>query len=228
MKSQKETKTSLQSHGRWYNDACGTAFALELLGERWSLLIVRELLFGGRRFSDLRASLPGLSAKSLTERLSGLEEAGVVRRSELDQLPGVSVYELTEWGKRADVAIIELGRWAAMSPHHNPTLPLSPVSLMLSFRTMFDPQLAAGLSLVGAIVIGAERFAVTVSAGRLAIRRGRADAAQFTLSAPSAMTLAAAVYGKQPFAELAHLRVEGDEAAARAYVGLFHLPKKLG
>lgn len=228
MKSQKETKTSLPPHGRWYNDACGTAFALELLGERWSLLIVRELLFGGRRFSDLRASLPGLSAKSLTERLSGLEEAGVVRRSELDQLPGVSVYELTEWGKRADVAIMELGRWAAMSPHHNPTLPLSPVSLMLSFRTMFDPQLAAGLSLVGAIVIGAERFAVTISAGRLAIRRGRADAAQFTLIAPSAMTLAAAVYGKQPFAELAHLRVEGDEAAARTYVGLFHLPKKLG
>lgn len=227
MKLQKETKASLQPHGRWYDDACGTAFALELLGERWSLLIVRELMFGGRRFSDLRASLLGISAKILTERLAGLESAGVVRRREFDRMPGVNIYELTEWGQKADSAIMELGRWAAMSPRHNPTLPLSAVSLMLSFRTMFDARLAGGLSLVGNIVVGPERFTVTVSAGQLAICRGRCDAAQFTLSAPSAMTIAAAVYGKAPFAELDPLEVQGDEAAARTYVGLFHLPKKL-
>ena len=227
MKLQRETKASLQLHGRWYDDACGTAFALELLGERWSLLIVRELMFGGRRFSDLRASLLGISAKILTERLAGLETAGVIRRSELDQLPGVSVYELTDWGKKADSAIMELGRWAAMSPRHDPTLPLSPVSLMLSFRTMFDARLAGGLSLVGVIVIGPERFTVTVSEGKLEICRGRCDAAQFTLIAPSAMTIAAAVYGKASFAELDRLEVQGNEAAARTYVGLFHLPKKL-
>lgn len=227
MKLQKETKASLQLHGRWYDDACGTAFALELLGERWSLLIVRELMFGGRRFSDLRASLLGISAKILTERLAGLETAGVIRRSELDQLPGVSVYELTDWGKKADSAIMELGRWAAMSPRHDPTLPLSPVSLMLSFRTMFDARLAGGLALVGVIVIGPERFTVTVSEGKLEICRGRCDAAQFTLIAPSAMTIAAAVYGKASFAELDRLEVQGNEAAARTYVGLFHLPKKL-
>jgi len=227
MKLQKETKTSLQPHGRWYDDACGTAFALELLGERWSLLIVRELMFGGRRFSDLRASLLGISAKILTERLAGLESAGVVRRRELDQVPGVNIYELTEWGQKADSAIMELGRWAAMSPRHDPTLPLSAVSLMLSFRTMFDARLAGGLSLVGNIVVGPERFTVSVSDSQLAICRGRCDAAQFTLSAPSAMTIAAAVYGKVPFAELDPLEVQGNEAAARTFVGLFHLPKKL-
>ena len=69
MKLQKETK----AHGKWYGDACGAAFALELIGERWALLIVRELMLGPRRFSDLRASLPGISAKVLTERLEGLE-----------------------------------------------------------------------------------------------------------------------------------------------------------
>lgn len=228
MKLQKVTVSSLSPHGRWYDDACGTAFALELLGERWSLLIVRELMFGGRRFSDLRASLPGISAKVLTERLEGLEAAGVVRRSELDQVPGVKVYELTQWGKMADSAIMELGRWAAMSPRHDPTLPLSPVSLMLSFRTMFDARLAAGLSLVGVILVGPESFTVNVSDGKLAIRRGRCDTAQFTLSAPDAMTIAAAVYGKVSFAELDPLDVHGDGAAARTYVGLFHLPKKLG
>src|SRR3954468_15141234 len=98
MKSQKIIRSEEGLRKRWYDDACGTAFALELLGERWSLLIVRELMFGGRRFSDLRASLPGISAKVLTERLEGLEAARVIRRGELDQAPGVKVYELTEWG----------------------------------------------------------------------------------------------------------------------------------
>jgi DNA-binding HxlR family transcriptional regulator len=227
MKLQKETTPSLQSHGRWYDDACGTAFALELLGERWSLLVVRELMLGGRRFSDLRASLPGISAKVLTERLEGLEAAGVVRRSELEQAPGVKVYELTEWGKKADSAIMELGRWAAMSPRHDPTLPLSAVSLMLSFRTMFDARLARKLSLVGVLMVGAESFTVKVADGKLAIRRGRFDAAQFTIAAPDAMTIAAAVYGQASFAEIDQLEVQGDKAAARNYVGLFHLPKKL-
>ena len=73
MELQKETESSDARHGRWYEDACGTAFAMELVGERWSLLIVRELMLGGRRFSDLRASLPGISAKVLTERLGSLE-----------------------------------------------------------------------------------------------------------------------------------------------------------
>ena len=228
MKLQKVTNASLQQHGRWYDDACGTAFAFEILGERWSLLVVRELMFGGRRFSDLRASLPGISAKVLTERLAGLEAAGVVRRGELDQTPGVKVYELTEWGRKADSAIMELGRWAAMSPRHDPTLPLSPVSLMLSFQTMFDSRLAGGLALVGVLLVGPESFTVTVSECELAIRRGRFAAAQFTLIAPDAMTIAAAVYGKASFAALDHLEVQGDAAAARTYVGLFHLPKKLG
>lgn len=79
MKLQKET----ESHGKWYQDACGTAFAMELVGERWSILIIRELMLGGRRFSDLRASLPGISAKVLAERLAGLEAARVLVRRKL-------------------------------------------------------------------------------------------------------------------------------------------------
>lgn len=227
MKLRKETKPSLKLHGKWYDDACGTAFALEVLGERWSLLVVRELMFGGRRFSDLRASLPGISAKVLTERLEGLEAARVVRRSELDQAPGVKIYELTAWGQKADTAILTLGRWAAMSSRHDPTLPLSPVSLMLSFRAMFSARRARGHSLTGVIVIGPESFVVTVDGGRLAIRRGRCDDAQFTLVAPDAMTIAAAVYGKTPFADLENLEVQGREAVAQTCVDLFHLPRKL-
>ena len=109
---------------------------MELVGERWSLLIVRELMLGARRFSDIRASLPGISAKVLTERLTSLEEAGVLVRRQLPPPGKAQVYELTEWGYAAEPLIQELGRWAAQSSAHDPTLPLSPVSLMLSMRTM--------------------------------------------------------------------------------------------
>ncbi len=84
MKLQKETKGAV-SHGKWYSDACGTAFALEVLGERWSMLVVRELMLGPRRFSAIRAALPGISAKVLTERLETLAEWGV-----LDKIPAAA------------------------------------------------------------------------------------------------------------------------------------------
>ena len=87
---------------------------MELVGERWALLVVRELMFGARRFSDLRANLPGISAKVLTERLAGLEEAGVLNRRKLPPPVSAQVYELTEWGYRAEPLVQELGRWAAM------------------------------------------------------------------------------------------------------------------
>src|SRR5215831_17234751 len=101
MKLQKET----MKHGKWYDDACGTAFALELIGERWSLLIVRELMFGGRRFSDIRAGLPSISAKVLTERLEGLERAKIVQRRQLPPPIAAQVYELTRWGYASETAI---------------------------------------------------------------------------------------------------------------------------
>src|SRR3546814_21061611 len=128
MTLQKETKRL----GKWYDDACGTALALELLGERWSLLIVRELMFGGRRFTDLRAGLPGISAKVLTDRLEGLEQAGVVQSRQLPPPAATQIYALTEWGYQAADANTALGRWAAASPDHDPPLPLSAASLMRS------------------------------------------------------------------------------------------------
>ena len=227
MELPKETSSTQARHGRWYDDACGTAFAMELVGERWSLLIVRELMFGGRRFSDLRAALPGISAKILSERLGAMEAAGIVRRAAHEQAPGVRLYELTEWGLRADVAIMELGRWAAMSPRHDPTLPLSAASLMLSFRTMFDAALAGDLRLVGQIDVGPERFVATVADGALGIVRGRAKEADFSFAAPVASLIAGAVYLKLPFADLPDLAVESP-TRAETFRGFFHLPAKIG
>jgi DNA-binding HxlR family transcriptional regulator len=215
-------------HGKWYDDACGTAFALELVGERWSLLIVRELMFGGRRFSDLRGGLPGISAKVLTERLDGLEQAGILQRRQLPPPVSAQVYELTAWGYSAETAIKELGRWAATSPRHDPTLPLSPASLMLSFRTMFDGSRAGQAPISGALRIGNENFFVEVAGGLLRAERGEIAAPDFSLSAPAAMPIAGLVYAKAPPEALPDLAVTGDRAQLARYVDCFHLPAKIG
>ncbi len=226
MKLQNETK----GHGKWYGDACGTAFAMELVGERWSLLIVRELMLGARRFSDIRASLPGLSAKVLTERLASLEEAGVLIRRQLPPPGKVQVYELTEWGSATEPLIQELGRWAAKSSAHDPTLPLSPVSLMLSLRTMAD-YVRTG-TIVGKVgfVIGDESFLVEPGPGELPIRRGEVKEADAVFRAPDAVIIAGGIYAGMPWDELeqeAGLVIEGDRDLAMRFVALFSLPDKL-
>jgi DNA-binding HxlR family transcriptional regulator len=224
-----ETNSSRNRHGKWYEDACGTAFAMELVGERWSLLVVRELMLGGRRFSELRKALNGISAKVLTERLESLERAGAVRKATLPPPANVQVYELTEWGLLAEPAIQELGRWAASSPLHDPTLPLSPVSLMISFRTMLDKQRGAFDATIGFEIAG-ESYLAELHDGQLPIRRSAIEGADVTFRAPAAPLLAAIFYGKVPIAEMAAQGVEvaGDRALAERFIDLFHLPEKVG
>lgn len=236
MKLQKETQeqnaSSPQSvHGRWYNDACGTAFGLELVGERWALLVIRELMLGARRFSDLRASLPGISAKVLSERLDGLEKAGVLARREQGPPAPARLFELTEWGYRAEGMLQEIGRWAAMSPLHDTQLPLSPVSLMLSLRTMFDPAKAAGMKARVGFMIGGESFLAELAQGQLPIRRAEAEDAEAVFNAPLAPVLAALFYAGVPAGELerdAGLVIAGDRALALRFADIFELPAKVG
>ncbi|MHA6344324.1 winged helix-turn-helix transcriptional regulator [Roseivivax sp. CAU 1761] len=227
MKSLKVTEQAESPHGRWYGDACGTAFGLELLGERWSLLIVRELMFGPRRFTDLRASLPGLSAKVLTERLSGLEASGVVERRTAPEPTPAQLYGLTEWGRAAEPIILEIGRWAAASPLHDPTLPLSPVSFMLSLRTMLDVEAARGLTLTVSFAIGSAAFTARLADGALPVEAGKPPAPDLGFAAPAAPPLAALFYGDVPAAE-AGVRVTGDAETARRFIALFNLPAKTG
>ncbi len=231
MKLQKETD-SVEKHGKWYQDACGTAFAMELVGERWSMLIIRELMLGGRRFSDLRASLPGISAKVLTERLAGLEAAGVLTRAKLPPPAAVQVYELTEWGYLAEPAIQELGRWAARSPDHNPQLPLSPVSFMLSLRTMIDHEAARAFDATVGFTVSGESFLAELRAGKMPVRRAEAGApADAWLSADAPLPLLRVIYGKQPLDETLSaggVRLAGDKALAERFVALFSLPEKIG
>lgn len=229
MKLQKETE-SLDKHGKWYQDACGTAFAMEIVGERWSILIIRELMLGGRRFSDLRASLPGISAKVLTERLGGLEQQGVVARRKLPPPAATQVYELTEWGYLAEPAIQELGRWAARSPEHNPQLPLSPVSFMLSLRTMIDREAARQFDATVGFTVSGESFLAELRGGEMPVRRAEPGPADAWISAEAPLPLLRVIYGKQPLDEALRagaVSLAGDQALAERFVALFSLPDKV-
>ena len=227
MELQKET----ESHGKWYQDACGTAFAMELVGERWSILIIRELMLGGRRFSDLRGSLPGISAKVLTERLASLELAGVLVRRKLPPPAASQVYELTEWGYLAEPAIQELGRWAARSPRHDPQLPLSPVSFMLSLRTMIDHAAAAQFDVTVGFTVAGESFLAELRGGAMPVRRAEPGEGEIIFEASEPLPLLRVFYGKRPLAEVERvggLRLTGDRTLAERFVGLFSLPEKVG
>jgi DNA-binding HxlR family transcriptional regulator len=222
MELEKLTVARQREPKRAYDDACGTAHGLELVGDRWALLVMRELLLGPRRFSDLRRDLPGISANVLKQRLDELEARGLLQKVRLPPPAARDAYQATPWGLEIEPVIQALGRFAARSPGHDPSLPLSPVSLMISFRTMLDERKARGFDGRIGLVIGEETFAVRVRKERLRVTRGPADGVDATITGtPEA--IAAVVYGDAPPEGLAF---GGDEALARRFLKLFTLPPK--
>lgn len=222
------TAPKAAADSRWYDDACGTAHALELVGERWSLLVLRELMFGARRFGELRESLPGISANVLTQRLEGLEKAGILQKKQLPPPIKAQVYELTEWGYESEPILQIMGRWAARSPQHDPSLPLSASSILMSFRTMIDTTRAGALAGTFGFRFGDETFRTTLADGRLAVRRDGIEGADVIFSTDP-MTLASMVYGGRAFAEAERdgaLAVIGNRTLAKRFLTLFRLPPK--
>jgi len=214
------------SRRRGYYDACGMAHAMDLVGDRWALAIVRELMLGPRRFGDLRADLPGLSANVLTQRLTEMEADTILFRRKLPPPANVQVYELTPWGYEAEPIIQELGRWAARSPGHDATLPISGVSILLSLRTMIARDRIGTLRLAIGFRFGDEDYVGQLDAEGLVISRGEAERGDIFFSgAPNA--LAAFIYGDVPIGQLeGALVLRGDEALARRFADLFSLPPK--
>lgn len=204
------------------------AHGLELLGDRWALFVVRELMLGPRRFGDLRADLPGISANVLTQRLSELEANHIVVRSKLPPPASVQVYGLTEWGYEAEPIVQELGCWAARSPAHDPTLPISGVSILLSFRTMIDRRRISDLRLAVGFRFGEDAYLGHIDSDGFRVGRGVAEAGDIVFAGrPPA--LAAFVYGGAPLETLAKegaLSLEGDPALAARFADLFVLPPK--
>lgn len=199
---------------------------MEIVGERWSLLIVRELLLGGRRFTELRAGLPGLSANILTQRLEGLEASGVVRRRALPSPANAQVYELTRWGMKLEEPIFSLSRWAAGSPAHDVTLGLSSTAFMLSLRTMIDGKAADGFDAELGFRVGDEPFRARVAHGALEVTRADPSGADLLFEGEP-LALASTFYGPDPLPEsvrLGKVRFTGDPALGQRFVDLFGLP----
>ena len=212
---------------RTYDDGCAAAHALDVVGERWALLVVRELLLGPKRFTDLRAGLPNTSPNVLAQRLRGLEAAGVVRRGKLPPPAASRISELTEWGRDLEPVIIALGRWGVRSPTKPSDAALGIDSLILSFRTMFDPERAEELAASYEFRLGEDRFRAEVAEGRLEIERGVADDPDATVET-DAGTLAALVYQNLDLDDALNsgdLRIEGDSKLVERFLTLFPLPE---
>jgi DNA-binding HxlR family transcriptional regulator len=211
---------------RPYDDGCATAHALELIGERWALLIVRELVPGPKRFIDLKASLPGISTNILTTRLGELEAGHILVRKKLPPPAGSQVYELTEWGADLEPLIKDIGRWAARSPGLVPGKPMSAASVMLSFRTMFSAEAAGDAEMRLSLILGGLPHWAEVSRGMLNIEIGEiADADVIVDGDPN--LLAGIVYGGLPIpdAKSAGLRVTGDMRVLKRFSRFFPLPE---
>ena len=198
---------------RSYGDPCGIARALDVVGERWALLIVRELLFGPKRFTDLRAAL-GASPNVLSQRLGELESARVVQRRNA----GGALYELSDWGRQLHPILVLLGRWGADSLHR-PIGELSADALMAALEASFVPERASDLCASYELRLAEERFSVEIDRGSIAIARvspRRADAVIET----DCGTLRALVFGDVKLAD-APVEIQGDSRLARAFFRLF-------
>ena len=213
---------------RDYFDGCAAAHALDLVGERWTLLVVRELILGPKRFTDLRAGITHASPNVLAQRLRELEEAGIVRRRKLPPPVASQVYELTDWGLELEPVLQALGRFGARSPSMPREGDTGPDTLVLGMRTMFDAKAAAGLEATYELRPGNDRFRARVSGGEIEIERGEADAPDAIVEADVAAAIGAVIFGGRPLAEAlkaGDVRLEGDRRAVERLVAVFPLPE---
>ncbi|MGB6007620.1 winged helix-turn-helix transcriptional regulator [Castellaniella sp.] len=212
---------------RSYGDGCAAAHALDLIGERWALLIVRELLLGPKRFTDLRAGLPGISANVLTQRLTRLEASGVLSRRRLPPPASVAVYDLSPWGRELEPILLQLVRWGVQSPAFVRGSPLNADALILSFRTLFDPLAAQGRDTCVTLVLDGQAFSAMVLAGQLDVARGPAAAPSRATLSTDPTTLLHMAYGHIALeAMLAQGRADysGERAAIERFLGCFSVP----
>jgi Predicted transcriptional regulators len=228
MELEKITMESKLPQKRRFDDACGLAHGLDLVGERWALLVIRELLLGPRRFSDLRAALPGLSANVLTQRLNELEERHIVERLRLPPPANVQVYGLTPWGKEAEELVLAIAKWAYRSPGHDRMLPLNSTAMMLSFKINLDAQAAGDMALRIGFLIDGTPYRARVEGGVFHVETGEAVAPDLAYEG-TARGLARRFYGKAPLDQLTAsgmLRAQGDAALEQRFVALFALPSR--
>jgi DNA-binding HxlR family transcriptional regulator len=211
---------------RSYQDGCGAAQALDLVGERWALLVVRELTLGPRRYSDLLASMPAIGTAVLAQRLGDLVAAGITRRRELPPPAASTVYELTAWGAELEPIIRALGRWGASSPTLRRDLPISVATAVLALRTNVVPGRLPARNVRIALRLDGRPFVAQVDDGVFSVEPGEAtDVAATVTTTP--VTLARITLDGHPLAVAiaeAEVQVDGDRDAAEELLSCFALP----
>jgi DNA-binding HxlR family transcriptional regulator len=213
---------------RSYGEACRFAYALDLVGERWALLIVRELLLGPKRFTDLRGGLPHASTNILSDRLRELEHNAIVRHRKLPPPAASSVYELTEWGRELEPIVTQLGAWGARSPVPPDSQAIGSDSIVLALNSLFDAEAAGDLSAVYELGIGEDRFRVEIAAGKLDLGRSAAEDPEVTLTFPDAPTMAALLAGQLKLEDAltsGALQIKGAKQAAKRFLRHFPMPE---
>jgi DNA-binding HxlR family transcriptional regulator len=212
---------------RTYGDGCGIAHALDLVGERWALLVVRELLLGPKRFTDLRDGLPNASPNVLSQRLRDLEDGAIVRRRKLAPPAGSWIYELTDWGRELKPIIISLGTWAIRSPSMSRDAPVGTDSVILALSTFFDGDAAGDLSARYELRLGEHTFDVRIAGRAIEVDRGSAadpdavietDVPTFTALIWDGRDLAGALRDGD-------IRIDGDRRAVTRFIRLFPQPQ---
>jgi DNA-binding HxlR family transcriptional regulator len=210
---------------RAYGQYCGLARAVELVGERWALLIVRDLLVGPKRFTDLRRGLPRIPSNILAVRLKDLEDAGVVHRRLLPRPDGSVVYELTEYGAQLEEAVIALGRWGAKSlGEARPDEIITVDSMIMALRSTFRSETADGVRATYELRMGEVVVHATVADGRVEVGPGPLPDADMVIEAgPAIRALMAAEITPSEAVETGSLRVTGDARLLERFARTFRI-----
>lgn len=213
---------------RSYNQLCGLAYALDIVGERWTLLIIRELMPGPRRFTDLMEGLPGISSNLLSGRLKDLEKKGLIRRRDLPPPAASTVYELTFLGQSLEPMMLELGKWGSQFVPENPggDALLHAGSYALTLKTFFDPEEARGLHETYVLCIDDDTLSVRIADGDIDVWQGQARDPDMILHAdmPTYMALLLGHLPPQEALAGGHVRVEGDAQALSRFLDLCSVP----
>lgn len=213
---------------RSYQDGCAAAHALDIIGERWALLVVRELILGPKRFTDLRTGLPKASPNVLSQRLRELENSGVVRKRKLPPPAASQVYELTEWGADLEPILCALGRWGVRSPDMPFLTSIGTDTMIMALRTMFEPDPAVSVSVQ--LWFGHDHFKAVIAGGAFTVERGELDGADATVETDPE-TFKQVALGKGPIdTALADgtMTIYGDRSALERFIDRFRLPVVMG
>jgi DNA-binding HxlR family transcriptional regulator len=213
---------------RSYNQYCGLAYALDIVGERWTILIIRELVAGPRRFTDLMDGLPGISTNLLSERLKNLEQQGVLIRRTLPPPAASTVYELTPLGQALETPLLELGKWGSqfVPPSAEGATLLNVGSYALTLKTFFRPEQAQGVNETYELRIDHEVLQVQINDGEIDVRQGSGLKADVVFQTDMPTYLGLLQRQIQPDEAISEglIQIEGDPAALSRFLNLCGLP----